>query len=102
MASDAYGQPQPGYFDDSKEHTARPPAEPRDTGKEPLTSDVQRQSFPTINKMTAAQEYPGQAGLDNVSPELIAAITEKVTRQVTREGSVRMSRFGALSELTFK
>jgi hypothetical protein len=80
MAYEAYGRPQPGYFDNSKDY-----AEPSDTTfrRDRSTSNA-RQTFPTRDRMTSSPDHPEPAGYDTstVSPELIAVITERVKREV--------------------
>lgn len=92
MAYDAYGRPQPGYFDESKDY-----AEPHDTAatrRDRSTSNARRQTFPIRDRMTSSPERPEPAGYDTstVSPELIAVITERVKREVVehlnRTGSI--------------
>lgn len=88
---DADGRREPGYFDSNQsvpQYTSSYSAEPRDSpsfrGTE--SSTARKRSSPPINdKMASGADRDELAG-HAVSPELIAAITEKVKRE-------RMCRF---------
>ena len=86
MAYDAYGDRshRGGYFDDSSDlGTQQFVAEPREntTSWDRSTSNARQRSFPINDRMTSSPERPEPTGIDNVSPELIAVITEKVKRE---------------------
>jgi hypothetical protein len=82
---DAYGRREPGYFDSNQsvpQYTSSYSAEPRDSpsfrGTE--SSAARKRSSPINDKMASGPDRDELAG-HAVSPELIAAITEKVKRE---------------------
>jgi hypothetical protein len=82
---DAYGRREPGYFDSNQsvpQYTSSYSAEPRDSpsfrGTE--SSAARKRSSPINDKMASGADRDELAG-HAVSPELIAAITEKVKRE---------------------
>jgi len=91
MAYDAYGRPQRGtgepggYFEFN--HAASdytPNINPNSRGDElrRTESNARKRTSPPINeRSTFAADRVEPAGNDGVSPELIAAITEKVKRE---------------------
>jgi hypothetical protein len=89
--TDAYGRPltgEPGYFDPNysmPEYTkARYSPEPRDNPslrRRESSNARQRSSPPLAGKMPSAPDRVDSISPDAVSPELIAAITEKVKRE---------------------
>jgi hypothetical protein len=95
MAYDAYGRPQrgngeSGYFDPSDptpEYLRHYPIDPRDNLPSPRHGESsnprQRFSPPINDRMTSASERPEPAGHESVSPEVIAAITERIKREGT-------------------
>jgi hypothetical protein len=89
--TDAYGRPligEPGYFDPNyamPEYTkARYSPEPRENPslrRRESSNARQRSSPPLAGKMPSAPDRVDSISHDAVSPELIAAITEKVKRE---------------------
>ena len=82
---DAYGRREPGYFDSNQsvpQYTSSYSAEPRDSpsfrGTE--SSAARKRSSPINDKMASGADRDELAG-HAVSPELIAAITERVKRE---------------------
>jgi hypothetical protein len=94
MAYDAYGRPirgggngEPGYFSDNSmpDYTSSSyysGSEARDDNPSMRrTSSYRKRASPSIpDRMTTAPEQAGPS-YDGVSPELIAAITERVKRE---------------------
>ncbi len=98
MAYDTYGRPlrgngDPGYFgthDSIPDYANYYSSEPRDNPsfRRRPSPDLQHRSSPTLSepKMSTAPDYTDLGGLEGVSPEVIAALTKKITESVKREG----------------
>src|SRR5579859_3335832 len=91
MAFDTYGRPtqrgngEPSYFEPSdaasdymSHHYS---TEPRDYHPSMSSRPRQPTSLPINDRMTSAADRSDPAGQDGVSPELIAAITDKVKKE---------------------
>lgn len=91
MAYDAYGHPQrgsgePDYFEpndsDMPAFSSHYNAEPREGSSSKLRASSNLRQSNNINNMTAAPDRTESSGAGtDVSPELIAAITERVKRE---------------------
>jgi hypothetical protein len=90
MAYDSYGRlrgngEQPGYFepgDTTPDYTRHYPSDNYHPPSSRFDSTShQRHHSPSINGMTSASERSDSTGHEGVSPEVIAAITEKVKKE---------------------